>query len=145
MKIEQGFPISSERFLPIREKTNQSTSFGKIMEEKQSVLTNERLHTLMSEIEKQGDRLQDSQTLQDLISYKKSIHSFLQEVIQNGLSLEEKRGQLPNGREKKLKLIKQVDQKLLELSQQVLDQSLPSVSMLAKMGEIKGLLVNLYL
>lgn len=144
MKIEQGLPVSSERILPIREKTAASTSFSQVIQEKQSILSQERLQTLMTQIEKQGSRLQDSQTLQDLISYKKTIHSFLQEVVQNGLSLEDQSGQLPNGREKKLKIIKQVDQKLIELSQQVLERSAPSVSLLAKMGEIKGLLVNLY-
>lgn len=130
--------------LPIREKTTAFTSFSQVIKQKQSILSQERLQSLMTQIEKQGSRLQDSQTLQDLISYKKTIHSFLQEVVHNGLSVEDQYGQLPNGRGKKLKLIKQVDQKLLELSQQVLEQSSSQVDILAKMGEIKGLLINLY-
>jgi uncharacterized protein len=145
MKINQSLGVSQDRFLPIREKGIETPSFQQMLHKKQSDLSQEKLQSLLGELEKHETRLSHSRTVQDLIAYKQTIRNFLQEVVQNGFSLDEHRGSLPNGREKRLKLIKQVDEKLVELSNQVLENQATSVQLLEKMGEIKGLLVNLYL
>lgn len=145
MKINQSLGINQERFLPVREKGIESPSFQQLLHKKQSDLSQERLQSILSELNLQESRLSHSRTMQDLIAYKQTIRNFLQEVVQNGYSLDEHRGSLPNGREKRLKVIKQVDQKLVELSEQVLEKQATSIQLLEKMGEIKGLLVNLYL
>lgn len=145
MKINQSLGINQERFLPVREKGVDSPAFQQLLQKKQSDLSQERLQSILSELSKHETRLSHSQTMQDLIAYKQTIRNFLQEVVQNGFSLDEHRGSLPNGREKRLNMIKQVDEKLVELSKQVLENQATSVQLLEKMGEIKGLLVNLYL
>lgn len=145
MKINQSLGISQERFHPVREKGIESPSFQQMLHKKQSDLSQERLQSILKELNLQETRLSHSRTMQDLIAYKQTIRNFLQEIVQNGYSLEEQRNSLPNGREKRLKVIKQVDQKLVELSEQVLEKQATSVQLLEKMGEIKGLLVNLYL
>jgi uncharacterized protein len=145
MKINQSLGINQERFLSVREKGVDSPAFQQLLQKKQSDLSQERLQSILSELSKHETRLSHSQTMQDLIAYKQTIRNFLQEVVQNGFSLDEHRGSLSNGREKRLKVIKQVDQMLVELSEQVLEKQATSVQLLEKMGEIKGLLVNLYL
>lgn len=145
MKINQSLGINQERFLPVREKGIESTNFQQMLQKKQSDLSQERLQSLLNELNQHETRLGHSQTMQDLIAYKQTIRSFLQEVVQNGFSLDEHRGSLPNGREKRMKIIKQVDEKLVDLSNQVLEKQATSVELLEKMGEIKGLLINLYL
>jgi uncharacterized protein len=129
----------------VREKGVDSPAFQQLLQKKQSDLSQERLQSILSELSKHETRLSHSQTMQDLIAYKQTIRNFLQEVVQNGFSLDEHRSSLPNGREKRLNMIKQVDEKLVELSKQVLEKQATSVQLLEKMGEIKGLLVNLYL
>jgi uncharacterized protein len=145
MKINQSLGISQERLLPVREKGVESPNFQQLLQKKQTDLSQERLQSILSELHKHETRLSHSQTMQDLIAYKQTIRSFLQEVVQNGFSLDEQKGFQPNGREKRLKMVKQVDEKLVELSNQVLEKQATSVQLLEKMGEIKGLLVNLYL
>jgi uncharacterized protein len=145
MKINQSLGINQERFLSVREKGVDSPAFQQLLQKKQSDLSQERLQSILSELSKHETRLSHSQTMQDLIAYKQTIRNFLQEVVQNGFSLDEHRGSLSNGREKRLKVIKQVDQMLVELSEQVLEKQATSVQLREKMGEIKGLLVNLYL
>lgn len=120
-------------------------SFHHILQEKQMTLSQERLETLFNELEQHGSHLSRSRSLKDLIAYKQTIQSFLKEVAQNSVAIEEHTGSYPNGREKRLKMIKQVDQQLLELSDLVLEKQASSIDLLDKMGEIKGLLVNLYL
>jgi uncharacterized protein YaaR (DUF327 family) len=145
LKIQQNLGISKERYLPIRERGTEIPSFQQVLQDKQVSLSENRLKTLLNRIEQQGDRLGRSRSLQDLMEYKQTIQSFLQEVVDNGVKLEEHRGYQPNGREKRLTIIKQVNSQLLDLSEQVLNEQAPSVDLLKKMGEIKGLLVNLYL
>lgn len=145
MKIQQNHSVNQERYFSVREKGKEALSFQNIFKEKQGDFSQNRLQSLFKQLEEQGNRLSRSRTVQDLLSYKQTIRSFLQEVVQNGLSLEEHSGFQPNGREKRLVMIKQVDKKLVELSEQVIEKQAPSVELLEKIGEIKGLLVNLYL
>jgi uncharacterized protein len=145
VKINQSLGINQERFLPVREKGKETADFQQLLTKKQTDFSQERLQSILKELDKHETRLSHSRTVQDLISYKQKIREFLQEVVQNGYSLDEHRSAFSNGREKRLKLIKQVDEKLVELSNQVLENQAPSVELLEKMGEIKGLLVNLYL
>ncbi|WP_053365289.1 YaaR family protein [Bacillus sp. FJAT-27245] len=145
MKIQQSHGIGHERFLAVRERGKETHSFQQIFQDSQVGLSQERLQSLLTQLDRNGNRLAVSRTIQDLLAYKQTIREFLQEVVQNGFSLEEHRSFQHNGREKKLILIKQVDSHLLELSDQVFDKQTTTVSLLDKLGEIKGLLVNLYM
>ncbi|WHY88383.1 YaaR family protein [Neobacillus novalis] len=145
MKIQPNHGVNQERFFSTREKGKETLSFHHILQEKQTTLSEARLQTIFDELEQHGSSLSRSRSLKDLIAYKQTIQSFLKEVAQNGVAIEEHKGSYPNGREKRLKMIKQVDHQLLGLSDLVLDKQAPSIDLLQKMGEIKGLLVNLYL
>jgi uncharacterized protein len=144
LKIQQSLGVNQERILSVRDRGKESLSFQRVFEERQFELSHERLQSLLKELNQHGDRLESSRSMQDLITYKQKIRDFLKEVVQNGYALEEHKGFHPNGRDKRLKLIKQVDQHLLELSAQVMEKQTPSVEILKKIGEIKGLLINIY-
>ena len=49
-----------------------------------------------------------------------------------------------DGTHSTLALVKEVDQKLVELTEQVMDHEKKTVDLLGLIGEIKGLLVNIY-
>jgi uncharacterized protein YaaR (DUF327 family) len=145
LKIQQSLGVSQERFVPVREKGKESPSFQQIFQDTQFDLTQNRLQSLLKEIDQNGKRLSTSQTVKDLLAFKQSIQDFLKEVVQKGYSLEEYRSFHSNGRDKRLKLIKQIDQQLIKLSEQVIEKQTASVDLLKTIGEIKGLLVNLYM
>lgn len=144
MKVQQSHSVNQDRFSPIRERGKNIASFQQIFHEKQVDLTQERLQTLLSELDQNGKRLSISQSVQDLLAYKQSIQDFLKEVAQKGYSLEEYRGFYGNGREKRLKMLKQIDHQLIELSEQVMEKQTGAVDLLKTIGEIRGLLVNFY-
>lgn len=144
MKVQQSHSVNQDRFISVREKGKHTASFQQIFQEKQVDLTQERLQTLLNQLDQNGRRLSNSQTVQDLLAYKQSIQDFLKEVAQKGYSLEEHRGLYANGREKRLKLLKQMDRELINLSEQVLEKQTGAVDLLKTIGEIRGLLVNLY-
>ncbi|WP_284036449.1 YaaR family protein [Neobacillus sp. 114] len=145
MKIQQSFGVNQDRFLPVRERGTDSPSFQQLLQENQLGYSKERFQGLLREIDQQGNSLGRSQSIEDLLAFKQTIRNYLKEVVQHGIGLEEHKGFHPNGREKRLIMIKQVDRHLLELSEQVLEKQATSVELLEKIGEIKGLLVNIYL
>ena len=147
MKVGQGMALPKEISFSQKEtKSIELTSFQQILTEKQSSVTKQHLSTLLEGITKQGERLTRSRSLKDLHEYKKLIKSFLQMIVQHGLSLEETTSfAYSSSRERKLKVIKEVDTKLLELSHEMVKQEDQNIRLLDNIGEIKGLLIDLYL
>jgi uncharacterized protein len=144
LKIQQSQTISQDRLVPVRERGKETPSFQQIFQETQVDLTQDRLQSLLKTLDQNGKRLNTSQSVKDLLAYKQSVQDFLKEVVQNGYSLEEYRSFQGGGRDKRLKIIKQIDEQLIKLSEQVMEKQTESVDLLKTIGEIKGLLVNLY-
>lgn len=119
-------------------------SFSAVMSKQQEQMTYERLTQLMNKIEDQGKILAESRTVEELRKYKALVKEFLDEAVSNGLSLEERRGFNRRGRTKIYKIVTEVDKKLLELTDAVLKQEEQGLKILDLVGEIKGLLINLY-
>lgn len=147
LKVGQGSSISKEISVFSKEiKSAETSSFQQILTEKQTNFAKEQLNTLLEDINKQGEKLGRSRTLKDLHHYKKLIKSFLQQVVKFGLSLEETSSfSSMNNRERKLKVINEIDTHLLKLSKDVLETEDQNIRLLDRMGEIKGLLIDLYL
>ena len=76
----------------------------------------------MQELEAQGKVLAETQSIEHLRKYKKLVKDFMDDAIKNGLQLEERRGFSQRGSAKVYKLVKEVDQKLVELTNAVLDK-----------------------
>lgn len=121
-----------------------SVSFTKVMEQKQSEIQKEKMNQLLQEIEQQGIKLSESRTVEHLRQYKKLIKQFLQHAVQNGLELSEDRGFNSRGSLKIYRLVKEVDQKLIELTNEILDKEKEGLRTLQLIGEIKGMLINIY-
>lgn len=131
----------------VNSKQNQPTervSFSAVMARQQEQLTYERLTQLMHKIEDQGKILAETRTVEELRKYKALVKEFLDEAISNALSLEERRGFTRRGRTKIYKIVTEVDKKLLELTDAVLKQEEQGLKILDLVGEIKGLLINVF-
>lgn len=121
-----------------------SVSFTEVMGKKRESMIHEKMMRLIGDIEEQGKILAESRTVEDLRRYKKLVKEFLAEAVNNGLKLEQQRGFNRRGRTKVYKIVKEVDSKLIELTDLVLDQEKKGLDILALVGEIKGLLLNIY-
>ncbi|KMK76043.1 YaaR family protein [Alkalihalobacillus pseudalcaliphilus] len=124
--------------------TNASVSFSEVMSNKRDHAAEHRLRELMGKIEDQGKTLSESRTVEELRKYKQLIKEFVGEAVEHGLSLEEKRGFNRRGRTKIYKIVEQVDEKLLALTNAVLEKEKSGLDILDMVGEIKGLLINIY-
>ena len=122
----------------------ESVSFTEVMGKKREDVLYAKMTKMMQDIEDQGKVLSTSQTVEDLKKYKKLVKEFLDDAVNNGLKLEEQRGFNRRGRTKVYKIVKEVDSKLIDLTNAVLDKEKNGLNILNLVGEIKGLLINMY-
>ncbi|MFU8691514.1 YaaR family protein [Rossellomorea sp. FS2] len=132
-KVETKAPVAGE-----------SVSFTEVMGNKREQLLYEKFAKMAGDIEHQGKVLSESRTVEDLKRYKKMVKSFMEEAIQNGLQLENQRGFNRRGRTKVYKIVKEVDSKLMQLTNEVLKKEQKGLNILNLVGEVQGLLINIY-
>ncbi|MFE8701667.1 YaaR family protein [Cytobacillus sp. FJAT-54145] len=122
----------------------ESISFQEVMSKGRNHVIYEKLTKMVTEIEEQGKILAENRTVDQLRKYKKKVKEFMEEAVQNGLQLEEQRGFNRRGRTKVYKIVKEVDKKLIDLANTVLDKEKKGLDILDLVGEIKGMLINIY-
>lgn len=122
----------------------ESISFQEVMAKGRKQTVYEKMTKMVEEIEEQGKTLAENRTIDQLRKYKKMVKEFMEEAIQNGLQLEEQRGFNRRGRTKIYKIVKEVDSKLIDLANDVLNKEKSRLDILNKVGEIQGLLINIY-
>lgn len=118
--------------------------FGQMVQKQESRLHGEQITRLLGDISSAGDRLARSRNLRDMAKFKMLVKRFLKESVETGLGLKQSHTWNQYGEGRRLKIVETIDQKLIELAEQLLQDEESSMDLLAKIGEIKGLLVNLY-
>ncbi len=121
-----------------------SVSFAEVVAKRSEELALERFQQLAKEIEEQGNILAESRSVEDLRKYKKLVKNLLDDVVKNGLQLSEQRGFNWSGRPRLYKVVKEIDQKLIDLTNAVLQKEQQSIDLLSTIGEIQGLIINIY-
>lgn len=144
MDIQKVGKTGLNKVRPTKNSPQESISFQEVMAKGRQEQTFERLSKMVEDIESQGKVLAETRTIDELRKYKKMVKEFMDEAVQNGLQLEERRGFNRRGRTKIYKIVKEVDKKLIDLTNSVLDQEKKGLDILNMVGEIKGLLINIY-
>jgi len=118
-------------------------NFSDIMQQHGEKVTNEQLSKMMEQIALQGDRLARSMTVRELRQFKLMVKQFLEETARRGVGLRDTRGWDRRGRSKRYKLLEEIDKELLELADELLETEQGRIDILQKIGEIRGMLINL--
>lgn len=121
-----------------------SVTFQTVMSKNQQEQTLEILQSKMKDIEQQGEKLIESRTVESLRQYKKMVKDFMRYAVDNGLELQENFGFNQRGSTRIHRIVKEVDKKLIDLTNTVLEKESNSLDILKQVGEIKGLLINIY-
>ncbi len=145
MKINPGFrPMKSEITVPDgNARPIQKRSFSDMMQQQGERATHEELSRQMREIAMQGDRLAKAMTVRELKAYKLMVRRFLEETVRRGVKMKETRGWDRRGRGKRYNVIDEVDSALREMADELLDTEQGRIDLLNKVGEIRGMLINL--
>ncbi|MDE3840150.1 DUF327 domain-containing protein [Bacillus methanolicus] len=144
MEVQRVSKTGISRVQKKEEAATESVSFTEVMSKKRENILYEKMTKMMKEIEDQGKKLSESRTIEDLKKYKKLVKQFMEDAVNNGLKLEEQRGFNRRGRTKVYKIVKEVDKKLIDLTNAVLEKEKKGLEILNLVGEIQGLLINIY-
>jgi uncharacterized protein len=145
MKIEQETRLGINNKQP-EQKTisTKSSSFTSLVETQRQKLQYNQLENMMGELDNAGERLVRSRTFKDLAKYKTMVKKFMKETVDFGMNLKQSHSWNQYGEGRKLKLVETIDQHLVDLTDEFLKKDKSSIDLLGKVGEIKGLLINLY-
>ncbi|MHC0038171.1 YaaR family protein [Pseudoneobacillus sp. C159] len=146
MKIQDSlrFNVGENRPIPMDKTSPNQGSFQNMIKSYSKELTQEHLQQLLQNLDKQGQQLSEKRTFHELKKYRDLVKSFMSEVTKHGVGLYQTEIWDMYEGNKSLKTVQLIDRELVELADHVLNQQNSSLSVLEKVGEIKGMLINLY-
>ncbi|MFD1926734.1 YaaR family protein [Sporosarcina siberiensis] len=119
--------------------------FGKMVEKQAQKLHGEQVPRLLGDISTASDRIARSRNLRDMAKFKMLVRRFMKEAVESGMGLKQSHTWNQFGEGRRLKIVETVDVLLIELAEDLLNEEKTSIDLLDKIGEIKGLLINLYM
>jgi uncharacterized protein len=144
LRIEGQTKFPSDRLKSTVE-NKYTESFSAVIKKTQSKLQLESLNQLMTRVDAQGQKLTKQKTIENLVDYKNLVKQFIGESLSYGLQLSDKQSFSPSGGMKHHQLVEVIDQKLIELHDEVLNNEKEGIDILQMVGEIKGMLINIYM
>lgn len=128
-------------------KTNEAprVRFTEVLAEKDYDSQKKALEIALKDIDEKGKALVEERTIENLYIYKQMIREFIEEVLEKGLELQERRGFSRVGRTKVLRTVAEIDKKLVDLTNIILRREQRELNLLKRVGEIQGLLVDISL
>ncbi|MGG0412445.1 YaaR family protein [Peribacillus simplex] len=145
MKINHDIPIKLDKS---RQDGKQfqtgSGRFQQMVQTQDQKMQIQTLNRLIVDIEGAGQRLVRSRTFRELAKYKALVKRFVKEAVEDGLELKQSTSWNEYGQSRPLKTVETIDARLVELSEEILNKEKSSLEILKIIGDIKGLLINLY-
>lgn len=103
----------------------------------------ERLNLMMQEITMQGKKLGKHMDVRDMKHYRALIKEFMNEIVSRSHEFKRENFLDKKGRHRVYGMIKLVDNKLDELAQELIKDEKDHLTILAKVDEIRGMLLDL--
>ena len=103
----------------------------------------ERLSNLMSEITAEGEVISKRKNIKDMRRYRALVKDFMNEILNRSHQFSRQNFLDKKGRHRVYGIIKLVDQNLDDLAAELLKDESDNIAILAKIGEIRGLLIDL--
>ena len=103
-----------------------------------------RLQGLMEEITIQGEKLAKRRDVKDIKHYRDLVKEFLNEVVTHSHSFSRENFLDRRGRHRVYGIIRLVDENLDQLAQELMKDEKDNLAILNKIGEIRGLLLDIF-
>ncbi len=103
-----------------------------------------RLQSLMEEITMQGDRLAKRRDVKDMRRYRGLVKQFLNEVVTRSHAFSRENFLDRRGRHRVYGIIRLIDENLDQLAQELMKDEQDHIAILSKIGEIRGLLLDIF-
>lgn len=139
-QIQQTTPIEQQQNV---QPTDDSFKFMLASNIEEAALT-DRLQLMMEEITMQGDKIVKRMDVKDMRRYRTLIKDFMNEIVNRSHKFSRENFLDRRGRHRVYGIIRLVDEKLDELAQELVKDEKDTISILAKVGEIRGLLLDIF-
>lgn len=103
-----------------------------------------KLNSLMEEITMQGERLAKKRDVRDMKHYRGLVKDFLNEVVTHSHAFSRENFLDRRGRHRVYGIIRLVDENLDQLAQELMKDEKDNLAILGKIGEIRGLLLDIF-
>lgn len=104
----------------------------------------ERLNLMMEEIVMQGDKIVKRMDVRDMKRYRTLIKEFMNEIVNCSHKFSRENFLDRRGRHRVYGIIRLVDEKLDELAQELVNEECDKIAILARVDEIRGLLLDIF-
>lgn len=103
----------------------------------------EKLNNIMGQIDEQGKKLADHMDIMDMKKYRGLVKDFINEVVNRSHSFNRENFLDRRGRHRVYGMIKLVDKNLDDLAQELVSEEKDHLSILGRVDEIRGLLLDI--
>ncbi len=104
----------------------------------------EKLAGLMEQITEEGEKLAKRRDVKDMRHYRGLVKEFLNEVVTRSHSFSRENFLDRRGRHRVYGIIRLVDENLDQLAQELMKDEQDNLAILNKIGEIRGLLLDIF-
>ncbi len=103
-----------------------------------------RLQALMEAITMEGDKISKKKDLRDMKHYRGLVKEFLNEVVGRSHAFSRENFLDRRGRHRVYGIIRLIDENLDALTQELMKEEKDNLAILSKIGEIRGLLLDIF-
>lgn len=139
-EIQQAAPVQQTQ---TTQQTDDSFKFMLASNIEEAGLA-ERLNLMMEEIVMQGDKIVKRMDVRDMRRYRTLIKEFMNEIVNRSHKFSRENFLDRRGRHRVYGIIRLVDEKLDELAQELVKEECDKIAILAKVDEIRGLLLDIF-
>lgn len=138
--VQQAMPVEQTAQPQETDGTFKFTLVSRIEEQElQNALAN-----MMEEITRQGDKLAKHRDIKDMKRYRALVKDFLNEIVNRSHAFARENFLDRRGRHRVYGIIRLIDQNLDQLAQELVKDEQDNLSILEKIGEIRGLLLDIF-
>ena len=99
---------------------------------------------MMEEITMQGERISKKKDIKDMRKYRSLIKDFMNEIVSRSHSFSRENFLDRKGRHRVYGIIRLVDETLDELAQELMKEQKDNITILQKIGDIRGLILDIF-
>ena len=103
----------------------------------------QRLLGMMEEITMQGDKIKKKMDIRDMKHYRSLVKGFMNEIVNRSHEFSRENFLDRRGRHRVYGIIRRVDEALDELAQELVKEEQDALTILGKIDEIRGLLLDI--
>jgi len=142
IKVNQTIPVQQAEAPAKVQETDANFRFTLLARLGDEGLT-ERLTAMMEEITRQGDLLGKKRDIKDMKKYRTLIKEFMNEIVSRSHEFSRENYLDRHGRHRVYGIVRLVDENLDSLAQELMKDEQDHMAILQKIGEIRGLLLDI--